>query len=53
MDFNYDIISSLSNEAKEKLNKIRPENLGQAKRISGINPAAIMTLLVRIKKQAA
>jgi tRNA uridine 5-carboxymethylaminomethyl modification enzyme len=50
VDFNYNEISGLSNEAKEKLNTIRPENLGQAKRISGVNPAAIITLLVKIRK---
>jgi len=46
----YDDISSLSNEVKEKLNLIKPENLGQASRISGVTPAAIIAILVAIKK---
>jgi tRNA uridine 5-carboxymethylaminomethyl modification enzyme len=45
-DFNYRQLSSLSTEAKEKLSKIRPKTLGQASRISGINPSDISVLLV-------
>lgn len=44
--FNYDVLASLSFEAKEKLNKIRPSTLAQASRISGINPSDISVLLV-------
>ncbi len=43
-------IGSLSNEVREKLNKIRPENLAQAGRIQGITPASILAILVEIKK---
>jgi tRNA uridine 5-carboxymethylaminomethyl modification enzyme len=46
----YNSIGSLSSEAKEKLTNLKPENLGQASRISGITPAAIIALLVEIKK---
>ena len=45
-DFNFDILASLSHEAKEKLNKIRPDTIAQASRISGINPSDISVLLV-------
>ena len=45
-DINYDKFSSLSNESKEKLNKIKPINIGQASRISGIKPSDISILLV-------
>ncbi len=43
-------IPALSAEAKEKLNEIRPRTIGQAARISGINPADISVLLVYLKK---
>ncbi len=44
--FNYNELASLSFEAKEKLNKLRPDTLAQASRISGINPSDISVLLV-------
>ena len=44
--FNFDNLASLSFEAKEKLNKLRPETLAQASRISGVNPSDISVLLV-------
>ena len=43
---NYHAISSLSNEAREKLTRMRPKTLGQASRISGISPSDISVLLV-------
>ena len=49
-NFDYKQISSLSNEAKETLNKVRPDNLGQASRISGITPADISLLMVFVEK---
>jgi tRNA uridine 5-carboxymethylaminomethyl modification enzyme len=45
-NFNFDELASLSLEAKEKLNKLRPNTLAQASRISGINPSDISVLLV-------
>lgn len=45
-NFNFDKLASLSFEAKEKLNKLRPNTLAQASRISGINPSDISVLLV-------
>ena len=44
--FNFNKLASLSFEAKEKLNKLRPETLAQASRISGVNPSDISVLLV-------
>lgn len=42
----YDEVKGLRNEAQEKLKRIRPENIGQASRISGVNPADIAVLMV-------
>lgn len=42
----YDLIHNLSNEAKEKLKKVKPETVGQASRILGVNPADISILMV-------
>jgi tRNA uridine 5-carboxymethylaminomethyl modification enzyme len=44
--FDYKKISSLGNEAREKLSKIKPTTLGQASRISGINPSDVQILMV-------
>ena len=44
--FNYEKIVSLSNEARQKFSKIRPTTLGQASRISGVNPSDVQILLV-------
>lgn len=44
--FNYEIISSLSNEARQKFKRIRPQTLGQASRISGVNPSDVQILMV-------
>lgn len=47
-NINYQEIHSLSSEAKEKLNKIKPRTLGQANRISGVSPSDISVLMVYI-----
>ena len=47
---NYEILSGLSNEIKSKLIKVKPKTLGQAIRIDGVTPAAIIILLSHIKK---
>ena len=47
-NINYDEIYSLRLEAKQKLNQIRPESVGQASRISGVSPADISVLLVHL-----
>jgi tRNA uridine 5-carboxymethylaminomethyl modification enzyme len=49
--FSYLDISALSIEVRQKLDKQRPETLGQASRISGVTPAAISLLLVHLKKR--
>ena len=49
-DLNYDDVPSLRIEARQKLKKIRPENIGQASRISGVSPADISVLLVYLKQ---
>jgi tRNA uridine 5-carboxymethylaminomethyl modification enzyme len=49
VEFDYDVISSLRFESREKLKKIRPETLGQAARISGVNPPDISILAVWLK----
>lgn len=51
VNINYNDINTISLEAREKLSKVRPENLGQASRISGINPADISVLMVIISQQ--
>jgi tRNA uridine 5-carboxymethylaminomethyl modification enzyme len=48
--FDYMEVRGLSVEVRQKLNKHRPETLGQASRISGVTPAAISLLLVHLKK---
>jgi len=45
-NFNYDKLSSLSNEARQKFTKIKPRTLGQASRISGVNPSDVQILMV-------
>lgn len=49
-DFDYDAIMALRFESREKLKKIRPDNLGQASRISGVNPADIAILSIWLKR---
>jgi tRNA uridine 5-carboxymethylaminomethyl modification enzyme len=49
-DVDYASIYGLTREAREKLSRVRPVSLGQASRISGITPAALMAIQVHLKK---
>lgn len=49
-EFNYNHLTSLSKEAREKLMKIKPRTLGQASRISGVTPSDISVLMIHISK---
>ncbi|WP_372843339.1 tRNA uridine-5-carboxymethylaminomethyl(34) synthesis enzyme MnmG [Psychrobacter sp.] len=51
LDFDYSVVSGLSNEIVQKLAQIRPATLAQAGRISGVTPAAIQLLAMTVKKQ--
>ena len=50
VNFDYNAVRGLSNEAREKLQNVRPESIGQAARIPGITPAAVSLLLIHMKK---
>ena len=49
-NMDYSIIPNLAKEAIQKLNEIKPETLGQALRISGVNPADISMIMLYMKK---
>lgn len=49
-DIDYDAIASLSIEVRQKLKQSRPQTLGQARRVSGVTPAAVALLLIHIKR---
>ena len=50
INFDYFNINTITNEAREVLNKIKPETIGQASRIPGVTPADITALTIRLKK---
>lgn len=50
-NISYDDIKNIASEAREKLKKVEPETLGQASRISGVNPADIAIIMVYLKKE--
>ncbi|MCU0844225.1 MAG: tRNA uridine-5-carboxymethylaminomethyl(34) synthesis enzyme MnmG [Spirochaetes bacterium] len=50
--FDYTAVAGLKNEAREKLKRIRPETIGQATRISGVDPSDISLVMVRIESMA-
>ena len=51
IDIDYKKIKNLASEARQKLEKIRPLSIGQAARISGVNPSDIAILSVYLKKE--
>ena len=52
-DLDYRAVGGLSNEVRQKLEAHRPATLGQAARISGITPAALVGLLKYVRRRAA
>jgi tRNA uridine 5-carboxymethylaminomethyl modification enzyme len=52
-DFSYEALPGLSNELRQKLSRHRPASLGQAARLDGMTPAALMLLLAHVKKGAS
>ncbi len=49
-NFDYKNLQSLSNEAREKLSKLQPVNLGQASRVSGVSPSDITALMIYLRQ---
>ena len=49
-DIDYSKVSNIASEARQKLEKIRPTSIGQAMRISGVNPADISILMIYLRK---
>ena len=49
-DFDFNLVSGLRNEARQRLEQAAPKNLGQASRLSGVSPADISILIVALKK---
>ena len=49
-DIDYDAMHNLASEAKQKLKEVKPETIGQAMRISGVNPADISILMMYMKR---
>jgi len=52
-EINYNLIENLALEARQKLNQIKPLNIGQASRISGVNPSDISVLLLYLKMKGS
>ncbi len=50
-DINFDEITGLGSEVRQKLNQVRPVSIGQASRISGVTPAAISLIMVALEKR--
>ena len=50
-DIDYEKVRNIATEAKQKFSQIRPRTIGQASRISGVNPSDITMLLVYLKKE--
>ena len=49
-DIDYALVRGLSSEAREKLDQVRPDTIGQASRIPGMTPAAVSLVLLHLKK---
>jgi tRNA uridine 5-carboxymethylaminomethyl modification enzyme len=52
-DIEYELLPELSNESIEKLNRVRPETLGQASRISGVKPSDIQIIMMHLEQSPA
>ena len=50
-DLDYDKVTNLSIEARQKLNEIKPESVGQASRVSGVSPSDINMLLIYLEQE--
>ena len=50
-DLDYSLVKGISNEAAQKLNKIKPDSVGQASRISGVSPSDINVLLIYLEQK--
>ena len=50
VDFNYDEVDNLSVEGRQKVKEYKPATMGQASRISGVNPADIAVLAIALKQ---
>ena len=50
-DIDYSKIKNIASEAKQKLTEVRPKSIGQALRISGVNPADLTILAIYLKKE--
>ena len=51
-DMDYSKVINLASEARQKLNDIRPISVGQAMRISGVNPSDITMIMMYLKKES-
>lgn len=49
-NLDYETVAGISLEARQKLNKFKPDNIGQASRISGISPADVSVLLIFLEQ---
>lgn len=49
LNFDFSVVKGLSNEEIDKLNRVKPRTLGQAERISGVNPSALQAIMIYLK----
>ncbi len=50
-DLDYDAITGLANEARQRLKEVHPDSIGQASRLAGVNPADIQVILIELEKR--